>query len=140
MNSTIKKVIDKLTKYPDIKYNYTDNELNIEPKDEKGFSVSIGANHREIVVSSDFWHEHFDNDEEEKALNCFAFMLSDSCRLKIEYKGDKPKTWTIESYENNEWVSDSTTGLFNLKFWLPTKIEYRQNNFLKTRENNKDNE
>ena len=76
MNSTIEKVIDKLTKYPDLKYKHTDSELTIEPKDEKGFAVTIGANHREIVVSADFWHEHFDKDEEEKALNCFSPLYS----------------------------------------------------------------
>ncbi|MFM7856582.1 MAG: hypothetical protein ACKO96_32825 [Flammeovirgaceae bacterium] len=135
MNSTIKKVVDKLTKYPDVKYNHTDSELTIEPTDKKGFAVTIGANHREIVVSADFWHEHFDNSDEEKALNCFAFLLSDSCRLKIEYKGEKPKTWTLESFENGQWIGDSTTGLFNPKFWQPTRVEYLQNGLIKTSEN-----
>ena len=135
MNSTIKKVIDKLTKYQDVKYNHTDSELTIEPMDEKGFAVTIGANHREIVVSADFWHEHFDKSDEEKALNCFAFLLSDSCRLKVEYKGEKPKTWTLESFENGQWIGDSTTGLFNLKFWQPTRVEYLQNGLIKTSEN-----
>lgn len=133
MSSAIEKLINKLKNYPDVKYTYADNLITVEPKDENGFTVSLGIGHREYIVSSDFWHEHFDKDEEEKALNCFAFMLSDSCRLKIEYKGEKPETWTIESFEDNKWVGDSATGLFNFQVWKPTRIQYLQNDIIKTR-------
>jgi hypothetical protein len=96
MISIIEKIIEKLKKYPNVRYTRTDSELTIEPQHRKGFTVSIHTNHREIVVSSDYWHEHFDCDDDESALNCFAFMLSDSCRLKVEYRGEKPKRWTLE--------------------------------------------
>lgn len=68
MNPTIKKVIDKLKKYPETKYSNTDDLLTVDPKDDKGFAVTIGVGPREFIVSADFWHEHFDKDEEEKAL------------------------------------------------------------------------
>lgn len=84
-NPTIQKLIDKFEKYPDVKYSHTDDTITFEPKDKNGFAVTLGVGPRDIIVSSDFWHEHFDNDEEDKALNCFAFMLSDSCRLRIDY-------------------------------------------------------
>ena len=131
MNSTIEKIIEKLKKYPETNFTYTDELITVEPQDEKGFSVTLGVG-REFIVSADFWHEHFDKDEEDNALDCFSFLLSDACRLRIEYKGEKPKKWTLESFENNEWIQDSTTGIFNLKFWAPTRIEYRQNNLIKT--------
>lgn len=132
-NPTIQKLIDKFDKYSGVKYSHTDDTITFEPKDEKGFAVTLGVGPRDIIVSSDFWHEHFDKDEEDKALNCFAFMLSDSCRLRIDYKGEKPKTWTIESWENGNWTSDSTTGLFSINFWSPTRTEYFQNDLIKTR-------
>lgn len=132
MNSTIKKVIDKLANYPTAKYNYTNNELTIEPANEKGFAITIGVNNQEIIVSADFWHEHFENTDEEQALNCIAFLLSDACRLKVEYKGEKPKTWTLGSFQNGQWIGDSTTGLFNFNFWQPTRVEYFQNQLIKT--------
>lgn len=132
-NPTIQKLIAKFEKYPDAKYSHTDDTITFEPKDKKGFPVTLGVGPRDIIVSSDFWHEHFDNDEEDKALNCFAFMLSDSCRLRIDYKGDKPKRWTIESWENGSWTSDSTTGLFSIDFWSRPRTEYRQNDLIKTR-------
>jgi hypothetical protein len=134
MNSTIQKVVDKLKKYPDTKFTNTDDSITVDPKDDKGFSVTLRVGLREFIVSADFWHEHFDKDEEEKALNCFAFLLSDVCRLRIEYKGEKPKTWTLESFENGQWIGDSTTGLFNLKFWQPTRVEYFQNGLIKMSE------
>jgi hypothetical protein len=96
-NPTIQIIIEKLKKYPDVSYSTTDDSITVDPKDEKGFSVSLGVGPRDIIVSADFWHEHFEVNEADKALECFAFMLSDSCRLKIEYRRDKPKRWTIES-------------------------------------------
>jgi len=132
-NQTIQIIIEKLKKYPDVSYTTTENSITVDSKNEKGFSVSMGVGPREIIVSSDFWHEHFDKDEEDKALDCFAFMLSDSCRLKVEYRGQKPKRWTIESFENGNWIGDSTTGQFNINFWSPTRTEYFQNDLIKTR-------
>ena len=129
MNPTIQKIINKLQKYPEVKYTNTDDLITVDPKDDKGFSVSLGVGPREFIVSSDFWHEHFD--QEDEALDCFSFMLSDACRLKIEYKGEKPKSWTIESFQNGRWTADSTTGLFNFKFWQPTRVEYFQNGLIK---------
>ena len=133
-NQTIQKIVEKLKKYPDVTYSTTDDSITVDPKNKKGFYVSLGVGPREIIVSSHFWHEHFDKDEGDKALDCFAFMLSDSCRLKVEYRGLKPKRWTIESFENGNWIGDSTTGLFNFNFWSPTRTEYFQNGLIKTRD------
>ena len=132
-NPTIKKLIDKFEKYPGAKYSHTNDTITFEPRDEKGFAVTLGVGPRDIIVSSDFWHEHFDKEEEDRALNCFAFMLSDSCRLRIDYNGEKPKSWTIESWENGNWAGDSKTGLLNINFWSPSMTEYRQNDLIKTR-------
>ena len=134
INPTVQKIIEKLKKYPEVTYSSMDDSITVEPRDEKGFAVALSVGPKDIIVSSDFWHEHFDKDEEDKALDCFAFMLSDSCRLRIEYRGEKPKRWTVESFENGQWVGDSTTGLFNFNFWSPTRTEYFQNNLIKTKE------
>ena len=67
-NPTIQKLIDKLKKYPDVKYSTTEDSITIEPNDEKGFAVSLGVGPRDFIVSADFWHEHFGKDEEDQAL------------------------------------------------------------------------
>jgi hypothetical protein len=130
---TIQKLIDLLQQYPAIKYYSSANSLTVEPKNENGFAVSIDVGPRESIVSSGFWHEHFDKDEEEQVLNCFGFMLSDACRLRIDYRGEKPNRWTLEAWENGKWNSDSTMGLFNINFWSPKRTEYLQNDLIKLR-------
>jgi hypothetical protein len=57
-NSTIQKLIDKFEKYPDVKYSHKDDTITFEPKDKNGFAVTLGVGPRDIIVSSDFWHEH----------------------------------------------------------------------------------
>lgn len=132
MNSAIEKIVNKLRKYPDLKFTVADDMIIVDPKDDKGFSVALKAKAEEFVVSADFWHEHFDKEEEEMALSCFVFLLSDACRLRVKFRGKQPETWTVESFENGQWVADETTGLFNLKFWQPTRVEYFQNRVIKT--------
>lgn len=132
-NQIIQKIIEKLKKYPNVTFSTTDDTITVDPKNEKGFSVSMGIGPKTIIVSSGNWHEHFNKDEEDQALNCFAFLLSDSCRLKVEYRGQKPKRWTIESFEGGKWTSGSTTGVFNFNFWSAMRTEYFQNDLIKTR-------
>ena len=60
------------------------------------------------------WREDFQQPEE--ALDCFAFGLSDECRLKETRRGSFAYRWTVESKQNGEWVADSETGLFLSRF------------------------
>jgi hypothetical protein len=60
-----------------------------------------------------------------------AFGLSNSCRLKIIYRGDFPQKWIVESYENGEWIQDSETGLLLFPFWRTASIVYKQNHLIK---------
>jgi hypothetical protein len=136
MINPIQTIIEKLKKYPEATYSSTDDSITVEPKDEKGFAVSIDVGPREIMVHAGFWHEHFDIDNTAEALDCFAFLLSDSCRLRVDYRGDKPKRWTIESFQNGSWIGDSETGVLNFNFWSPKRTEYFENNLIKTRGEN----
>ena len=70
-------------------------------------------------------HEVFD--QEAEALACFAFGLSDRCRLATTYRGRFPVQWTVESREGDAWRPDSTTGLLFVPFWRRKRIEYRSN-------------
>ncbi|MBL7840608.1 MAG: hypothetical protein JNJ75_10740 [Cyclobacteriaceae bacterium] len=130
---TIQKLIDLLKRYPGVKYYVSPNSFTVEPTNEKGFAVTIDVGPRESIVSSGFWHEHFDKGEEEQALNCFGFMLSDACRLRIDYRGEKPKRWTLEAWVSGNWITDSTMAVFNINFWSPKRTEYLQNDLIKLR-------
>lgn len=130
MTTTIKKIIDKLKKYPEAEYNLTDNSIVIKPKNDSGFPVTLTSNgYNHYTVSFDFWHEEFT--KEEDALNCFVFGLSQECRLKLTKRGNKPYKWTVEFKDSETWKEDSTTGLFNLTLWRRKTIEYLQNDFIK---------
>jgi hypothetical protein len=63
-------------------------------------------------------------------LNCFAFGLSDQCRLKVCLRGGFAYNWTVESKENGNWVEDSTTGLFLFPFWKRKHVCYLRNNLI----------
>jgi hypothetical protein len=90
-----------------------------------GFAVSLTEGTDEWVVRFDGWHEHFTSEDE--ALNCFAFGLSDRCRLRVLYRGSFPYRWTVEERTEHGWRDDSTTGLMLFPFWRRSRTEYRQN-------------
>jgi len=129
MNSTIGKILEKLNQYSEIKHELTENSIIIRPKDKSGFPVKMIIRDRnKFIVAFDFWHEEFDNEEE--ALNCFAFGLSTECRLKLTKRGVSIIEWTLEYQESGVWKEDSTSGKFNFAFWKSKSIEYLQNNLI----------
>lgn len=96
--------------------------------DSGGFPVALAVSGNEYVVSFAGWHEHFTSPEE--ALNCFAFGLSEECRLKAHKRGDFAHRWTVESQKNGAWVEDSTTGLLFFPFWRRPEVTHLQNRLL----------
>lgn len=121
--SVLDKIRDSLkTKHPDLRYTEADGKLLVHAPTPNGFDVSIS---QDLTVSYDGWHEHFDSPE--KALECFAFGVSDQCRLKVTYRGKFPHKWALESLQDGQWVEDSTTGLLFFPFWRSPRVEFRQN-------------
>ena len=130
MNKTINEVISRLKKYPEAEYELNAESITVNPNNENGFPVTLTDNGNEnFTVAFDFWHEEFDNEND--ALNCFAFGLSKDCRLKLTKKGNKPIKWTVESIENGVWKEDCSTGLVNLSFWKKSEFEFLQNDLIK---------
>lgn len=127
--NAIEEIKQKLEKYPHLKYEETSNSISIYPENEAGFIITLEENSTNYTVAFDSWHEIFEDKEE--ALNCLAFGLSDSCRLKISSKGTTPYKWEVQAEENNEWFTDSETGLIFIPFWRKSVITYKQNNVLK---------
>ncbi len=130
----IQKIKEKLEKYPDVSFEETASDITILPKDSSGFLVNLWKDDREIIVSFEAWHEHFDRSDEAEALNCFAFGLSEHCRLKVYSKDGKDYRWTLQTkdLETNEWHFGGTTMVFRLiKFWKRKQVRYLQNSFIK---------
>ena len=111
-----------------MRYAETSGSIEVRPADENGFTVGLHEGAGEIVVSFEGWHEHFKAEFE--ALNCFAFGLSESCRLRVGYRGAMPVSWTVEAARDGTWIPDSKTGLLFVPFWRSKRVRYLQNRWL----------
>jgi len=129
MNKLIGKIKEKLEKYPQLKKEIGNNYIIVYPETKDGFQVRIDEKSSKYILSFNGWHEEFNNPDE--ALNCFAFGLSSECRLKVYTRGDFEYKWEIQSLKDNQWISDSETGLLFSPFWKKKKIKYLQNNTVK---------
>ena len=124
----IGEIKEKLAKYPAVRYTESPSSIEVHPEDESGFSVSLHLENGGFTVYFEGWHEHFDSKAE--ALNCFAFGLSQACRLCVVYRGSIPTKWIVEFQQNGSWVQDSETGLIFFPFWCPRRLVYKQNRLL----------
>jgi hypothetical protein len=124
----IDEIKARLSKYPNAAYESNASSISVLPSSDNGFTVGLSLNHGGYTVSFAGWHEDFHDEEE--ALSCFVFGLSDECRLKECRRGSFPYKWTVESYADGKWSQDSTTGLFLFPFWRKLEVRYLQNNLL----------
>ncbi len=121
-------LLSKLEKYPQLNYQINNNCITIDVPTVNGFTVWLSVNKSDYTVGYDGWHEKFDN--EESALNAFAFGLSNQYRLATEKRGKTACKWVLEFKDGDEWKTDSETGLIFIPFWRKKSIEYRQNNII----------
>jgi hypothetical protein len=120
----VERITERLQRYPELAYRVSGGTITVEPPTANGFAVSLTEGPGEWVVGFDGWHERFTSEDE--ALNCFAFGLSDRCRLQVHYRGSFPYRWTVEERTGEGWREDSTTGLLFFPFWRRPRVEYRQ--------------
>jgi hypothetical protein len=108
-------------------FDATEHTITVPAATDEGFLVRLRMVHdREFVVWYDQWQQTFDRAED--ALDCFEYGLSDSCRLKITFRGDEPVGWLVEKREYGMWVpGQHPRKRRSLGFWRPTRIVYRQN-------------
>jgi hypothetical protein len=72
------------------------SSISVLPSADNGFTVTLRVSGEGYTVFFDGWHEDF-NDQEE-ALNCFAFGLADECRLKESRRGGFAYKWDGRNY------------------------------------------
>jgi hypothetical protein len=125
--SVIEEIQRRLGKYPEARYEQEGSAIRVLPE-EGGFEVGLAAHERGCTVFFNGWHEEFA--DESRALECFAFGLSEECRLKEWRRGGTAYKWTVEYLEGDEWVEDSTTGLIFIPFWKPPEIVCLQNHLI----------
>ena len=126
--SLIDQIIARLSAYPTARFTESPTSIEVLPEDSSGFSVGLEEKDGRVLVWFGGWHEHFDTESE--ALDCFAFGLSDSCRLTVEYRGSTPTRWTVESVHDGKWVPDSSVGLLLVPFWRSKRVSHLQNRLI----------
>ncbi|MEM8686971.1 MAG: hypothetical protein AAGF81_06565, partial [Pseudomonadota bacterium] len=102
-------ILSRLEKYTGYEVSHDDISLSVCCDNPESVEVSVWETGSSFQVGIGGWHEHFDALED--ALNCFAFGLSEACRLKVTLRGSMECAWTMQSLEDGEWVDDTTTGL-----------------------------
>jgi len=128
MKNAIEQIEERLRKYPHVRYEVDASSISVQPTSNDGFTVYLKFIQSHYTVFFNGWHEDFEKEDE--ALECFAFGLSDECRLKEYRRGNFAYRWAVESKQDGNWVSDSETGLFFFPFWKPKEVCYLQNNLI----------
>ncbi len=128
-------VVEKLIKYPDIKFIKKNNnkELIIFSHDNNGFDILLQMFPKENTLYFGNFHWHFKNTEEmtNAMLNQLIFGLTGIVRVKEFSKNSKAYKWTLQIQDREgKWLDTETTGLMNFNFWTKTDIKYLQNNLL----------
>jgi hypothetical protein len=121
----ILRITEQIHRHPELVYCVSGKTVRVEPPTPDGFPVSLTEGTGQWVVGLGGWNEHFES--EDQALNCFAFGLSDRCRLRVHYRGSFPYRWTVEERIADDWREDSTVGLLFFPFWRRLRVVYRQN-------------
>ena len=124
----IDEIKAKLRNYPNVQSESTDSSISVLPSSDTGFNVTLDIASGNYTVSFNGWHEDFSDLSD--AMECFAFGLSDECRLKEHRRGQFAYRWTVESKHHGQWVADSETGLFLFPFWKRAEVVYLQNNLI----------
>lgn len=137
--TVIEQKTRRLNDVPGTEFTVEGNCITILPATPNGFTVSLEENSSYYRVSFEGWHAEFDQPTD--ALNIVAFGLSDSCRLKVNYRGSLAQNWTVEERDENgewgacQWIGSNSVGLLAPPlFWLKKRTEYRYNALIKSEE------
>ncbi|MCY2951334.1 MAG: hypothetical protein NTU53_05065 [Planctomycetota bacterium] len=124
--TTIEKIVERLQKYPNLKYRVEANTITVEAPSARGFCVWLREERGKYVVGYDEgWHEHFE--DETGALMCFAYGLSAEAKLVISRRGKTCYCWTLEGRTNDGWAKVGTIRRWLFPFWRRKEVVYRQN-------------
>lgn len=125
----IERIREKLKKYPSVLPKVNGSHLEVIPQSDSGFTVWAHEADSSFTVGFEGWHEEFSNPDE--ALNCFAFGLSNSCRLRIFGRGGKDYKWQVFHQTDGKWMIESETGLLFFPFWRQMETRELQNALIK---------
>jgi hypothetical protein len=135
MNRTIlDAIMEKLAQYPAVNFTRrSDAELEIYPRDERGFPIYIQLDQRENTLHFGSFHWHYDNTEEETTalLDHLMLGLTGLARVKEFARHGKAYKWVLEVQDQTgTWQPDGTMGTFSFNFWVKPRVRYLRNDLL----------
>lgn len=128
------ELMRRLDQHPNLSYQVEGHILSVLSADAHGFTVSLWDEAPQYTVFFDMWHTQLH--DAEQALNCFAFGLSDNCRIKVTCRGGLPHAWSVERRKKgNEWVDYELVGRYPTGYILfphrhKAEVKYLQNHFV----------
>ncbi|MCB0218560.1 MAG: hypothetical protein KDH09_02600, partial [Chrysiogenetes bacterium] len=103
MATPIDKIVAKLSKHPEIRYERDEFSIVVPKNDLEGFDVAFDCGGGRFAVTVEGLHLYFE--EEERALDAFGVALSDAARLKVTSRGGRDCQWDFEYVGEDGWVS-----------------------------------
>ena len=127
-------ITEKLAQYPAVNFTRkSDAELEIYPRDERGFPTYIQLDERENTLHFGSFHWHYDNTEEETndLLDHLMLGLTGLARVKEFARHGKAYKWVLEVQDQiGTWHPDGMMGTFSFKFWVKPQVRCLHNDLL----------
>ena len=126
MASVIERAVRILTRHGGVVFTAGPQDIRVPALDDTGFDVSLHvAGPSRFLVRYYGWFQTFDRAED--AYDCFEYGLSDSCRLRVTYRGDGQVAWRIEKREYGLWAPGREVKKRLVAFWRPARVAHLQN-------------
>jgi len=107
------------------------DSITVPAADPDGFAVTMRViDSRTFVVEYEGWFETFGRAED--AYDCFEYGLSDSCRLRVTFRGARPVARQIEKRDYGVWMPGRLVRRRLVAFWRPARMELRRNRVFST--------
>lgn len=120
-------IVEKLRAHPELHAETTTDSVVVKARGPEGFDVAFLCDGDGYTVGFAGWHETFGFAHAQDALNCFAFGLGGHARLRVDRRGDMDYRWTLESFEDGAWRTDSTTCLLFFPYWRRRRTRHLRN-------------
>jgi hypothetical protein len=121
----IVRIREKLKQYPALEVEYGKDYVRVEAPSPEGFPVSFHLEGNGAHVRLAGWREYFESEGD--ALECFGFAFTERCRLRVESRGKKDCSWTLELFDEGAWHEDLSVGLRIRPVLGKKRMRYLQN-------------
>ncbi len=130
--SPLDEIRRKLRKYQQLSVVDDGNAITVKVQTAEGFDVWFLCDGNGYTVGLAGRHALFSLVEPDSALDCFAFGLSDSARLRVYSRSSLDYHWTLQVLKEGEWRSDMMTSLLLFPFWRKKTVRYLRNSVIAT--------